>query len=1525
MGHASHARRPSLPWTGFKKVLAIVMMLQLTPLGASGAPRSQTGYWISAGNLGFSGTHVAVLREPQSNAAKVFLFGETGSPQTMRFWRFFASDNLAQAPAPAGLEIIPHPNSTAEDLFCSGHATLPDGKMLLMGGSYIPAEPCREVYTLNPAWNPGSGTPWSDNAAMAVERWYGTATILSSGQILASAGSMSSALIGFGGLAQGATMDTTWRVLQPLQLAARAWWSDTTAFPLTASGVGPSPLNHRDDYTLGRYPPGREGHVFLGDAIGRGILYGGRTRLANGTYTALDDVWFLQDSPFSDDSTSSWRLLEQIADPVNGLPPPRTRFAAAWAGVEDRAESQLPNALDKSTCYIHGGLDATGQHVLGDLWKGERRGGPFLHYQWVWTLLLPDNASTARYGHTMVFDPGPPRGTANGAPLSGAPYAQLLIFGGRTSTTSPTPMADNTKLYAFGVGSSAAVNGVWRTLSPAGPGGLPPAREGQGMTARWRASNADTRQYFMFGGEDAAGVPVAPDLWRLRRHDLTVADADTNLYVWEKFTPAPNGPAGRTRPALAYTIDAGPLVLVGGDTNGESQPNGLSNEIWTASLSTIVGNSVTWSAPLRREFHPGPPPVAGLTMIGTPGARITRSLETFTAAGTSGPGDGCPEQLAGQWQTVTMPDSLSERAMANYPYMFLLPDGRMFDAGPAPREDPAGQPYKRFFDLGTGRWAEAGGGYNHDSAEFGSAAMYRPGEILRAGTHVEGQSTIHGISNTETISIGAGTMPAWSAYVPGVGKPAMLARTNHNLTLLPTGDVLASGGLGPNAVWPNPDIVNEPQIWSAATGAWNASSSTPAANQFLAPDPSIRNYHSTAILLPDGRILTAGGEKPSPDETSASVYEPPYLFDGDNYATRPDIQDGPETLPYGRTVTITLQDPMRVPTIRSVALMRPGAVTHGFNQNQRYVPLAFVRASNPARLLVQTPANATLAPPGEYMLFVVDSLNAVAHNVPSLAKWVTLPTTSGTFRDSLDVVPPCGPDCVTLTQSDCQYPNLILGWTAPADDGALVFSGHVQSYNLRYALNASAPADFNVWTAVPTGAPSGAAGEQVVVSGLTSNVWYRFALKSTDDNANVSALSNVLVAKVDPAVCGGGGGGGGYHDGDGGMVAGGASLLATPSQDAVTTTQGSENSLFPGAQPGVSVSDALPLAGTPPLADGARRLYVREGNDQGLSLDRARLLAVDHAVGTEVVTAGAGGFLAGVRVPATRVADRSARDVTAEATGLSAEPVYADSGEVLDVTLPPAAENAMGELLVEASAGGSGGGIVAEALDGSSTWFALGRLQPRRLWSTGAVPLASAQVVRLRFEGAYELRFVGRLDYAQPAAAEALPLQSASDRTGLDWKAAASQVDGANVVIGAGDTLRLAFGDLVAPADSTRDWFLGLDGVPVSASVAAFMASRVVDEPAQVTAFRLYQNVPNPFQRATTIRFDLPRAAEARLEIFDPQGRRVWASRARYEPGQHAIEWNLRDGRGGLVSPGIYTYRLRAGDAAARRKMVVIP
>lgn len=92
----------------------------------------------------------------------------------------------------------------------------------------------------------------------------------------------------------------------------------------------------------------------------------------------------------------------------------------------------------------------------------------------------------------------------------------------------------------------------------------------------------------------------------------------------------------------------------------------------------------------------------------------------------------------------------------------------------------------------------------------------------------------------------------------------------------------------------------------------------------------------------------------------------------------------------------------------------------------------------------------------------------------------------------------------------------------------------------------------------------------------------------------------------------------------------------------------------------------------------------------------------------------------------------------------------------------------------------------------------------------------------------------------------------------------------------------------------------------------------------QPAAFALHPNEPNPFDGVTTIRFDLPRASHVQLEVFDLLGRRVatLADRA-YPAGYHAVQWNHFFAQQRL-SPGVYMYRIMAGERRAQRKMMLV-
>ena len=206
--------------------------------------------------------------------------------------------------------------------------------------------------------------------------------------------------------------------------------------------------------------------------------------------------------------------------------------------------------------------------------------------------------------------------------------------------------------------------------------------------------------------------------------------------------------------------------------------------------------------------------------------------------------------------------------------------------------------------------------------------------------------------------------------------PMAYGRRQHNLTVLADGTVLATGGNSSGASLVDLDNgVYPAERWNPATGQW----------QTLAAMQVTRQYHSTALLLPDGRVLSAGGgicgtcDRVGYLAKNAEVFSPPYLFKNDGsgeLAPRPEITSGPDQMTYNAGYAFSVAN---AASISKVALVRLGAVTHSVNMEQRYVPLSFTADGEVINALA--PANADVAPPGIYMLFVIN-----ANGVPSVAK-----------------------------------------------------------------------------------------------------------------------------------------------------------------------------------------------------------------------------------------------------------------------------------------------------------------------------------------------------------------------------------------------------------------------------------------------------------------------------------------------------------------------------------------------------------
>ena len=279
-----------------------------------------------------------------------------------------------------------------------------------------------------------------------------------------------------------------------------------------------------------------------------------------------------------------------------------------------------------------------------------------------------------------------------------------------------------------------------------------------------------------------------------------------------------------------------------------------------------------------------------------------------------------------------------------YPRNFVAPDGRIFGF------DSAGRMF--YVDTGgSGSVTRVGQFASSNTGSDSSAAMFAPGRILQFGGNSNGAIVIdiNGASPTVTPTQ---SMSSQRRLVTG--------------TLLADGKVLATGG---SQAWNALTGVNNiAEIWNPATGTW-----TRGYEGALA-----RLYHSTALLLPDATVLVAGGGAPGPlSNLNAEIYYPPYLFTAAGaLAARPSILDAPQFIDIGKTFRVDLAADTAV---SRVTLVKTGSVTHSWNMEQRFQDLTF--NANGAQLSVQAPTRAAFAPPGHYLLFVLDSAG-----VPSVGR-----------------------------------------------------------------------------------------------------------------------------------------------------------------------------------------------------------------------------------------------------------------------------------------------------------------------------------------------------------------------------------------------------------------------------------------------------------------------------------------------------------------------------------------------------------
>lgn len=524
------------------------------------------------------------------------------------------------------------------------------------------------------------------------------------------------------------------------------------------------------------------------------------------------------------------------------------------------------------------------------------------------------------------------------------------------------------------------------------------------------------------------------------------------------------------------------------------------------------------------------------------------------------------------WTQVAIP--AFDLQMPLYPFMFVLPDGNVFFAGGEGSAE--GESVGRVLVLNAGppAWSirEYAAGISG-----GSAVQYSPGRFMKSGG---GNAPT---SRTQWIDMTGNYLSAdrdWEE-LPGTEGDMLEPRHFHQLTLLPDGRVTATGGnwlgnsegvdLTANACDSPPgsgnlinqipcdsdddcptlscsgpaadhdgDRLSDPirtcnprnnacyaqrsaEIWDPETKLWAPCDEGDAVNE-----DNPRMYHSTAVLLRDGSVISMGGGQRGglTNQYNAQVYRPPY---GVGLSPVLDLPPGSTSVAYGESFNVSVY----AATPAAFHLMRPGSVTHSFNMDQRLVPILDFEDDGVSSFTLEAPSLAGAAPPGWYMLFAVSNTGAISEgqyleiNSQPPVEWICAQGTALTVKEK-GCLPTAGPTCGGATNDVTLLPpslgGSLRGWAVQTPAGAVLNPASPTADELAYltelcqqacaiewqnepgvVATCTAP---NAFAALTTRAPTGSVTEQSVIDAYAhgEGVWPSIALGCDLDSSCCTAF-----------------------------------------------------------------------------------------------------------------------------------------------------------------------------------------------------------------------------------------------------------------------------------------------------------------------------------------------------------------------------------------------------------------------------------
>jgi hypothetical protein len=1345
--------------------------------------------------------------------------------------------------------------------FCAGATMLGDGRLLVTGGDDLFEVGIKSALL----FNADSPQQWVPADSMEFRRWYPDNTLLPDGRVVTVTGSSYSQYLSVGGRCDGAAQDTTTRMMQRFGVAhPNSWDPSVVAVKNPAQQPAFGPLDPVSD--AGATLVGGASMLMFGGLDATGFPVNKAIHIARGRPAFAADYEYV------------WTDLS--ADPQGG------------SGPGPRSGSVVVEIAGGEILVIGG---KTTVQAMPEIYRGLINVNT-RQIKWKFLANYSSEPIPALHGHSAVYDPGTNR---------------VFIFGG-SSTTGETPT--NADVFTLELGTQVqsdtvivakpTINGTppgarsygSLTLDPLSRGGMP------------SDSVPSHRRALMFGGRTTTGG------YSGSLHALWIKSA--TAVVWEPITPGAGVvPSARAHHGAAADNHAQWLVVSGGETAA----NTSASDVWAFDLDCgATPDRCDVHASKHWEALPSLPlPVRGQqTMVISTEPAFPRLPEVYDPA--ANPADS--------WRTLSTAHHWQEWFSFGF-------------AAPRMAGDPAGSDSLRVFFAGPespGSLLHLWGTRDNPTANWttipddtagrfraGSAVMYRPGKIMKGGTRDTGPAA--SLGNTATIDLKAAA-PHWVGAAPA---DQMISRKNHNLVLLPTGEtIVVSGGLaGPNSDTTNSNFVRMPQIWNPDTltaGHWYGQERNSSGALTMRFDSSSvrRFYHGSAVLLPDGRILAAGGSSDNANQRRADLYSPYYLFNANGTtATRPVIMSAPTTAAYGERFALCMSAADNV--LSSVALVRPGAATHGFDQNQRFVPLTFVAAApyqtNEQRFIVTAPADSFDAPPGDYMLF---ALNAAG--TPCVARWLRLAATNNDALHPSAIVTLqklCGPDG---TQAE-------LRWRAPYGDSGATCPGPAAQYQVRYSVG-----PLNTWQeflAAPIAPnppipsdPVPLSLQTMTVSNLTLGAYYRFRMVARNyasGSGNWSVMSNLLSFVAHDEECGGaggGGGGGGFIDGFSARRVSNGFWLRRAGGGG-TDPAFIENTLLANVRLDVPTTDRMRLPYGPAWTTTGARVRLSRAGERGTRFSRVRLLAVALEPGQSAFVAGGDSILTGSLSAPAYVRHADGRDLTAL---FAADSVF--DGQEGDTLYVGFAEATPGRIAIETSHAHlvfhpdrTGLDIQCETALG---WQSVAHHDSRELRSDALYTVPDPSRLRLVFLGEHRLHGVARFVPGPAATVTAYePSALSHSRQG----SLGSELGPDGVLVAGGESVLADFA-VTRDQSAGLDWFLDVTGTHVALTGASAATGRGAAGAERPLRFALEQNRPNPFASDTRIGFELPVRAQVRLEVFDLFGRRVATlANGAYEPGRHSVWWDRRSTAGTKAAAGVYTLRFSVEGHEERRRMIVLP